>query len=483
MNPMGLNGIDYAVVATYLIAVTAFGSYFARFQRTTGDYFLTGRTVPWWAICFTIVATETSTLTFIGVPAAAYAGNMAFLQLAAGYVVGRVLVSVLFLPAYFRGELVTSYQLLQRRFGTAVKTVAAGLFLVTRSLADGIRLFATALVISIVTGVPVSLTVVVLGAAMIWYTMRGGVAAVIWTDVVQMFVYVAGALLVLAAVWQRLPGGWSDFIQAGAAAGRFTVLDWSLDPTRVYTVWAGMIGGIALTLATHGTDQFLVQRLLSARSPRDAARGLILSGVLVFAQFVLFLTIGVMLFLYDQQTHFAAGILRNDEVLPRFIVSTLPHGAIGFIVAAIVAAALSPSLNAMAATTVNDFYRPYIRPDADEAALMRLSRRATVAWGVVQLTVALAAQSMRQSVLDAGLSVLSLTTGPVLGAFLVGVLTRQVASGAMLIGMIAGAATVCLVWWTGAVAWTWYTFIGAAVTSAVAVLLSRLHPTFRQVPA
>jgi SSS family solute:Na+ symporter len=477
---MGLNAIDYAVVVMYLVGVTAFGSYFARFQRTTGDYFLTGRTVPWWAICFTIVATETSTLTFIGVPAAAYAGNMAFLQLAAGYVVGRVLVSVLFLPAYFRGELVTSYELLQRRFGTAVKTVAAGLFLLTRSLADGIRLFATALVISIVTGVPVSITIVVLGVAMIWYTMRGGVAAVIWTDVVQMFVYIAGALVVLAALWQRLEGGWGEVVRAGAAAGRFTVLDWSLDPTRVYTIWAGVVGGIALTLATHGTDQFLVQRLLSARSPGDAARGLILSGLLVFAQFVLFLTIGVMLFVYDQQTHFAAAIHRTDEILPRFIVSTLPHGAIGFIVAAIVAAALSPSLNAMAATTVNDFYRPYIRPDADDATLMRLSRRATLAWGVVQLTVALTAQGMRQSVLDAGLSVLSLTSGPVLGAFLVGVLTRQVASGAMLIGMITGAAVLCLVWWTGALAWTWYTFIGAAVTGAVAVLLSRLVPGFRK---
>ena len=227
---MSLNGIDYAVVFAYLVAITVFGSRFARFQRTTGDYFLTGRTVPWWAICFTIVATETSTLTFIGVPAAAYAGNMTFLQLAVGYVVGRAIVSVLFLPAYFRGELVTSYQLLQQRFGTAVKTVAAGLFLVTRSLADGIRLFATALVVSIVTGVPVSLTIVVLGAAMIWYTMRGGVAAVIWTDVVQMFVYVAGALIVLVAVWQKIPGGLDDIIRVGSAAGRFTLIDWSTDP-------------------------------------------------------------------------------------------------------------------------------------------------------------------------------------------------------------------------------------------------------------
>ena len=476
---MGLNEIDYAVVFAYVVAITVFGSRFARYQRTTGDYFLTGRSVPWWAICFTVVATETSTLTFIGVPAAAYTGNMTFLQLAAGYVLGRVIVSVVFLPAYFRGELVTSYQLLQQRFGTAVKTVAAGLFLLTRSLADGIRLFATALVISIVAGVPVSMTIVVLGAAMIWYTMRGGVAAVIWTDVVQMFVYVAGALIIVVAVWQKLPGGMNDILRVGSAAGRFMVLDWSTDPQRVYTIWSGLVGGIALTLATHGTDQFLVQRLLSARSPREASRGLILSGVLVFAQFVLFLTIGIMLFVLNEQTHFAAGILRPDEILPRFIGTALPHGAMGFIVAAIVAAALSPSLNAMAATTINDFYRPYASEATTEATLLRLSQRATVAWGVVQVGIALAAQNMRQSVLDAGLSVLSLTTGPVLGAFVVGVLTRRVGSAAVLVGMFAGAAVVSTTWWTGALAWTWYTFVGAAVTSTVAVGLDRLLPRLR----
>ena len=228
---LGLNALDYAVVALYLVAVTGFGTYFARFQKTTGDYFLTGRSVPWWAICFTIVATETSTLTFIGVPAAAYAGNMTFLQLAVGYVIGRLLVSMLFIPAYFRGDLVTSYELLQRRFGSGVKTVAAGLFLITRSLADGIRLFATALVIAIVTGVPVPVTIVTLGVAMMIYTERGGVAAVIWTDVVQMFIYVAGALVVFAALLWNIPGGWAEVVRLGAPAGKFTVIDLSLDPT------------------------------------------------------------------------------------------------------------------------------------------------------------------------------------------------------------------------------------------------------------
>lgn len=469
---MVLTSADYLVIAAYLVAITLFGSWFARFQKTTRDYFLADRSAPWWAICFTIVATETSTLSFIGVPAGAYSGNMTFLQLALGYVIGRVLVSALFIPAYFRGELMTSYELLNRRFGPEVKTIASGIFLITRSLADGVRLFATALVIAVVTQVPVSWTVVLLGTAMIVYTVRGGAAAVIWTDAVQMFVYIAGALLVFSSLLDRIPGGWSAVVAAGTAAGKFTVLNFSLDPHTTYTLWAGVVGGVALTLATHGTDQFLVQRLLAARSVGEARLGLVLSGVLVFAQFVLFLVIGVMLFTYYQHTP-APTLSRPDEILPAFIVNSLTGGTAGFIVAAIVAAALSPSLNAMAATTVNDFYVPFVKPGATESDRMRVAKRATVAWGIVQLIVALGGQWMDRSVLDAGLSVLSLSSGPVLGAFLIGVLTRDVGSRPMLGGMLAGVAVLVWLWATNGVAWTWYAFVGASVTSAVALVLAR----------
>jgi solute:Na+ symporter, SSS family len=469
---VSLTWLDYLVIAGYLLGITAFGSWFGRFQRSTRDYFLTGRSVPWWAICFTIVATETSTLSFIGVPAGAYAGNMTFLQLAVGYVIGRTIVSALFIPAYFRGELYTSYELLQRRFGGSVKNVAAGIFVITRTLADGIRLFATALVISVVTQVPVTWTVLLIGAAMIVYTVRGGAAAVIWTDVVQMFVYVAGAVVVFAALHARVEGGAAAGLAVASAAGHLQVWDFTLDPTRVYTFWAGLIGGVALTLATHGTDQYLVQRLLSARSARDASVGLVLSGFIVFAQFVLFLTIGALLFAYYSTAPLPRPLSRTDEVLPLFVVSELPHGVAGFIVAAIVAAALSPSINALAATTVNDFYVKYLRPDADQQTLMRVSKRATVFWGAAQIAVALLAQRLDRSVLDAGLLVLSFAAGPVLGAFVIGVRTTRVGSGAMLAGMIAGTLAVTSLWWTGAAAWTWYSAAGAAVTGAVALIAS-----------
>lgn len=467
---MSLSAIDYLVIGAYLVAITAFGSWFARFQKTTRDYFLTDRSVPWWAICFTIVATETSTLTFIGIPAQTYVGNMTFLQLAAGYIIGRIIVSLIFIPAYFRGELFTSYELLQRRFGTRVKTLSAVIFLITRSLADGIRLFTTALVISIVTQVPVTWVVVVLGAAMIVYTMRGGVSAVIWTDVVQMFVYIAGAGAVAIALLNRIHGGWAEVVRVGAESGRFVVIDASWDFSRAYTLWAGLLGGIALTLSTHGTDQYLVQRLLSARSQKEASTGLVLSGFIVFAQFILFLLIGVMLFVHYQQTPLPQALARPDQILPIFVVNELHNGLAGFIVAAIVAAALSPSLNAMAASTVSDFYLPYFNPGADQDTQMRVSKQATVAWGIVQLAVAIGAQFMNRSVLDAGLAVLSFASGAVLGAFLLGTLSSSIRERETFAGMIAGLIVMIVVWWATPIAFTWYVLIGAVTTCAVAFL-------------
>jgi solute:Na+ symporter, SSS family len=469
-----LSPLDYAVILGYVLAVTAFGSWFAKFQKTTRDYFLTDQSIPGWAICCTIVATETSTLTFIGVPATAYAGNWTFLQLVLGYVVARVIVSLIFIPAYFRGALLTSYELLQRRFGPPVKNLSAIIFLVTRSLADGIRLFATALVINVVTQIDINLIIIVLGIAMIIYTMRGGVSAVIWTDVVQLFIYVAGALVVVFSLLSQIQGGWDAVIETGRAAGKFRMWDFTFDPTKVYTFWSGVLGGLALTLSTHGTDQYLVQRFLSAKSQQAAARGLTLSGLVVFVQFVMFLLIGVMLYTFYLQTPLPVPLQRNDQILPIYIIHSLRNGAAGFIVAAIVAAALSPSINAMAATTVNDFYSKYYNPTADDQTLMRVSKLATVFWGIVQTVVAIGAQFMKQSVLDAGLSVLSLASGSVLGAFLIGTLIPRIGSKATLYGMIAGLATMVYVWASTPIAWTWYVFIGASVTVAVAWGLSFL---------
>ena len=467
------------VLVGYVVAITAFGTWLGRRHRSVRDYFLAARSVPWWAIATCIVATETSTLTFIGAPGTAYRGDWTFLQLVLGYVIGRLIIAALFIPAYFRGEIYTSYELLQRRFGGAVRAVSAGIFLLYRTLGDGIRLHAAALVLSVAAGIPEWWCIVALGAAMILYTEEGGVVATIWTDCIQMFVYLAGAIVCLVAVIHRLPpGGVSAALAAASTAGKLALFDFSLDFRVPFTFWAGLVGGTFLTLATHGTDHYLVQRLLVARSQKDASAGLVLSGFLVMIQFALFLFLGTLLWAHYAGRPFA----RGDEVLPTFVSTELAGGWTGFILAAVVAAALSPSLNSMASTTVRDFYLPYFRKDATEAQQMRVGRVFTVIWGIAQILVAVAAQNM-DSALQGGLAALSYASGPTVGAFLLGVLTRRATSTATMIGMIAGLATSLAVgmlapyvFHTPGVAWTWNVAVGATATFAVAMILSAVRP-------
>jgi solute:Na+ symporter, SSS family len=457
------------VLVAYVAAITAFGTWLGRRRRSVRDYFLGGRSVPWWAIAACIVATETSTLTFIGAPGTAYRGDWTFLQLTVGYVVGRFLIALLFIPAYFRGEIYTSYELLQKRFGGSVRVASATIFLVYRTLGDGIRLHAAALVLAVAAGIPEWWCILGLGAAMILYTEEGGVAATIWTDTVQMFVYLAGALVCLVAVIRTLPDGVGGALAAAGAAGKLRLFDFSWDLTVPFTFWAGLIGGAFLTLATHGTDHYLVQRLLVARSRRDASVGLALSGILVMAQFALFLFLGTLLWAHYGGRPFA----RGDEVLPTFVSTELPGGWTGFILAAVVAAALSPSLNSMASTTVRDFYLPYVRPDATDAQQMRVARVFTVIWGIAQMSVAVLAQNL-DSALQDGLAVLGYASGPTVGAFLLGVLTTRATSRGTLAGMLVGLAVSLAVGrfapfilGTPGVAWTWNVAVGATVTFAV----------------
>jgi SSS family transporter len=454
-------------------AVTTFGTWLGRRGNSVSDYFLGGRRIPWWAITACIVATETSTLTFIGVPGTAYTGDWRFLQLVFGYVVGRLLISALLVPAYFRGQLYTSYELLQQRLGGRVRALSSGIFLVSRTLADGIRLHAAALVLAVATTGGTRWEwafILLLGAAMIVYTEQGGVRATVWTDVVQLFVYLAGALVCLFAVIRLLPGGLGGALSAAQAAGKTRLLDFSFDAGEPYTFWAGLIGGAFLTLATHGTDHYLVQRLLVARGRKEAQLGLALTGPVVLVQFVLFLTLGTLLWTYYGGRAFA----RGDEVLPTFVATQLPPAAAGFILAAIVAAALSPSLNSMASATLRDFYLPYLRPQAGDAEQVRMGKLFTVGWGVAQIGVALLAQGTRKA-LDAGLAVLGYASGPTVGAFLLAVLVRRATAAATLAGMACGLTASLVALRAFQVAWTWNVAVGALVTFAVGWTVSALR--------
>jgi SSS family solute:Na+ symporter len=493
---MGFSKVDYVVLLVYLVGITVFGTLFRRSQRTVRDYFVGAKKTHWLVISLSIVATETSTLTLIGIPALAYSrfahpeqgGTLTYLQVVFGYIIARVIVSLLFIPAYFRGDLLTAYELLSRRFGPTAKHVAASLFLVMRALAEGVRVFAASLVLSAVLGssfpgLP-SLWLWSIGSVGILtliYTFEGGIAAVIWTDLIQLVIYLGGSILAAYELVRLVPGGWGTIMAHAHAANKLQLISFSWDFTLPFTFWAGVIGGTFLTMASHGTDQLLVQRLLTCRNLRDSQKALIASGFIVLFQFALFLLIGVMLSAYYQ--HYPLPQLAsNDEVFPMFIVQSLPHGVAGLVIAAIFAAAmsnLSGSLNSLASTTVIDFYQPLANPARGEAHLLKLSRWCTAAWGVVLIGIAILAKDWG-SVFTAGLTIASLVYGPMLGAFLLGVLTTRANQTGVIAGMSVSLAFMLMVKVFSTLAWTWYVLLGTLICVSVGYATSLVVPMARR---
>jgi SSS family transporter len=469
---------DLAVILAYLVGITWFGARFRKGQQSLRDYFLGGRNAPWWAISLSIVSAETSTLTIISTPALAFGGNLGFLQLVLGYLVARIVISLVFLPQYFRGEMFTAYELMRRRFGERIRKLTAGVFLVTRALAEGVRVFAISLVISIVLGTGEIQSIALIVILTLFYTFEGGMTAVIWTDVVQMTLYVLGAGLSFAALLGQIPGGWEHLAAVAGAAHKFTLFDFRFSAdmaffSRPYTFWAGLLGGCFLTTASHGTDQLMVQRLLSARDQSQSRTALLASWVVILIQFTLFLFIGLGLYVLYGDSHFAPPG-RLDRLYPEFIWNSLPHGLSGLLIAAILAAAmanLSAALNSLSSTVVVDFFHARVKGVSERRSL-RLARLATIFWGVVLLGIAIVARYSRKSVLETGLTIGSIPSGALLGVFLLGVLTRKPREFAAMAGMAAGLAAVGFVALGTAVAWTWYVLIGTVVTFSVALVVS-----------
>ncbi len=466
--------LDFAVLVAYLIGITWFGARFRKSQKSVRDYFLGGRRTPWWAIALSIVSAETSTLTVIGTPALAFSGDLGFLQVVMGYLLARIVISVVFLPQYFRGEMYTAYELMRRRFGERIRRLTAGLFLVLRALAEGVRVFAISLVVSIVLETGELASILLIVALTLFYTFEGGMTAVIWTDVIQMVLYVSGAALSLFVIQQHVPGGWPEIYRTAMEAGKLQIFDFSVGPpaeffSRTYTFWAGIIGGCFLTTASHGTEQLMVQRLLAARNQRESRLALFGSWVVIFFQFTLFLVIGVILYVYYRDAGLAAPE-PLDRLYPHFVWNYLPHGIAGLVTAAILAAAmsnLSAALNSLASTTIMDFYRPRAgreqRTPEGDAGLLRASRVATVMWGLILVGIGLLARKWG-SVLEAGLSVASVLYGSLLGVFLLGVLNPRVGEKAAMTGMLAGFLTMLGIKFGTGVAWTWYVVIGTGAT-------------------
>lgn len=483
---MGLNAADFLVIVVYLAAVTLFGLRFRRRQISLKGYFLADRKISWWAISLSIVAAETSTLTIISVPGFAYEKDFRFLQLIFGYVIGRVIVAFLLVPHYFRGELMTAYQLIDRRFGKRLRSLTAGLFLLTRAAAEGVRVFAVAIVVRIALGPLLGgmsdfgrdvAAVGIVTILTLVYTFEGGMAAVIWTDVIQLALYLAGAVVAVFVLAHSVPGGWPAISAIAGNAGKFRVLDWSWNLSSTYTVWSGVIGGSFLIISTHGVDQLIVQRLLAARSQKQSQLAIISSGIVVFFQFALFLLIGAMLFVFYNLPPHVRHFTSTDAVFPTFIATQMPHVLSGFIVAAILAAAmsnLSAALNSLSSTTIVDFYSR-MAPHSTEEQRVRLSRTVTVVWASLLFGLALLARHGGK-VLELGLSIASVAFGSLLGVFLLGVLSKTASERGAMAGMVCGFALNLYLWQFTRVPFTWYVFLGSMATFLVGFGASRVMP-------
>ena len=470
LSAMQVGPIDFAILVLYLAGITLFGARFRRGQQNLRDYFLGNRSAPWWAIMCSIVATETSTLTIISTPGIAYGGNLEFLQLVLGYLVARVILCVVLVPQYFQGEFYTAYQLLEKRFGRRMKSAAAVVFLGTRALAEGVRISAIGKVVSVAFGTGTYASILIITILTMFYTFEGGMRAVIWTDVIQFGLYLTGSIAAFFLLLHKIPGGWPEVTQVAAAAGgKFRIFDFAFSLTKSYTFWSGLLGGTFLTMASHGTDQTMVQRLLSARSERDSKKALLASGIVILFQFALFLVIGVMLFVFAQHVSLAAAGSDPDKIYPAFIVQHLPVGVTGIILASIFAIAMSNasgSLNSLASSSIIDLGAC---PAEMAATSLQRSRRTTLAWGLVLGLLGLVKWG---PVLVAGLTIASITYGALLGVFLLGTWNKKANERGALMAFASGIVVMILVKLFSPLAWTWYVLVGTLVTYAIGIFAS-----------
>jgi len=493
----GFQTVDFLIVVAYLIVVALIGSFSGGKQRTTKDYFLGGKNIPWWAVAFAIVAVETSTLTFISIPGLAYVTNLNFLQITIGYLIGRIAVSFLFLPAYKKGELSTAYALLEGRFGCKTRSYASIVFLFTRVAADGVRLFATSIPLAIIfKTVPFfanysnlqiySISIIIITLITLIYTYTGGVKGIIWVDVLQMSIYLGGAIVALIILFDKVPGGLSAVNIFSGGINKFSLINWGFSGglkgffSCPYTLIGSLIGGAFLSMASHGTDQLIVQRLLTTKTLKDSQKALISSGIIVIFQFALFLLVGLMLFAFykgipvgSERSIFA----KPDEIFPYFIIHSLPVGIKGIIIAGLFAAAMSTlagSMSSLSSSAMMDLYKPYFGKSNDEKRELVVSRIFTIFWGVILSLVALLFIRVLQSVVEIALGIASITYGGLLGTFLLGVLFKKPDEKAAMWGFSAGIIAMLslvvipfLFGISPIVHWTWYTLIGCSVTLLV----------------
>jgi len=481
------NSIDYLIIVAYLIGVAIFGIVKGGKQKSSKDYFQSSESVQWWAVCFSIVAAETSTLTFISIPGLAYLTNLNFLQVTFGYLLGRIVIAAFFLPSYFKGDLSTAYQYLENRFGGKTRSFASIVFIFTRLAADGVRLFATAIPLKLMLDISYPVAIIIIAIIALTYTYIGGVKGVIWVDVIQMIIYIGGASVALGfLIFKFLPNGFDSIIAISQANGKMEIFNWGFSGgfanffAQPYTLLAGVLGGAFLSMASHGTDQLIVQRLLTTKSLKSARKAIIGSGIIVIFQFALFLLVGLGLYAFYSGANLSEiGIGKSDEIFPIFIIKQLPVGITGIIIAGLFAAALSTlagSISSLSSSTMLDLYKPFTHIN-NEVKELKISRYFTIMWAVLLIGSAFFFMSSSQTVVELALSIASFTYGGLLGTFILGLVNKKATQEDALAGFTAGIFVMVTVIALKLVAWTWFTLIGVLVTVLIGSLLSKLSET------
>jgi len=462
------SSIDYIIIVVYLIGIALFGIISGGKQKTTNDYFAGSKTIPWWAVCFSIVAAETSTLTFISIPGLAYLTNLNFLQIAIGFLLGRIVVAYVFLPAYDSGGLKTAYTYLEERFGKKTRSFASVVFLFTRTAADGVRLFATAIPLKLMLDISYPSAIIIIAVISLIYTYTGGLKGIIWVDVIQMFIYLGGAVAAGIFILNLVPNGFQSVIEAADKANKFNFLNLGFQGgiknffSQPYTLLGGILGGMFLSMASHGTDQLIVQRLFATRNLKDGQKAVIGSGIIIVFQFAVFLILGVMLYAY-----YGALNVKSDEIFPMFIINVLPQGVTGIIIAGLFAAAMSTlaaSMSSLSSSTVLDLYLPFVKKEISESKKLRISRAVTVFWAVLLVFAAMFFMETSKAVVEIALSIASFTYGGLLGTFLLGIFVKKAKQKSALFGFSLGILTMVVVISLHLVAWTWFTLVGVIAT-------------------
>jgi len=469
--------LDYAIIIFYLIGVTAFGKIIGGKQKTVKDYFVGKKEVPWWVISFSIVAAETSTLTFISIPGLAYLTNLNFLQLTFGYFIGRVIVAQVFLPAYYKGELSTAYSYLQNRFGNKTRSLASVTFLFTRTAADGVRLFATAIPLYLMLDISPMVAIVIIAIVALLYTFTGGLKGVIWVDAIQMFIYIGGAIIAGIYLINNIPGNLGEIFSSAEINPKLSVFNFGFDYgiagffSQPYTLLSGLIGGAFLSMSSHGTDQLIVQRLLAAKDLRESKKALVTTGIIIIFQFALFLIVGVLLYAY-----YGLIDVKSDEIFPKFIIEVLPSGVKGIIIAGLFAAALSTlagSITSLSSSVMLDLYIPF-KKNIDEKKNLLYSKLLTIFWAAMLIFSAFIFMESSKAVVEIALSIASFTYGGLLGTFLLGLSNKKIKQNHAIAGFISAIVIMSFIIVFKVVAWTWFILIGVCVTLLVGNLFELL---------